>query len=123
VSYRDSHGIDASDPEDPRMPELRERELSRAAAMKRSSREPDGLPPVERALSRCDEQATRLLELTESLHHRLGAVLGPDRPEPAMGEVRSGDDYSPLAGRLEALADRLQDAAAQLGRTTRRIEL
>jgi hypothetical protein len=98
----------------------RERELARAAKM---ARREDNRAPVDRALERCDEAATRVLELAENLHQRLGPVLGPERPEPAMGEVRSGDDYSPLAGRLESLADRLTDAAGQLLRTTRRIEL
>jgi hypothetical protein len=113
VSYGDGDAVQA---EDPRMVE---REM-RAAKLARRG---EGMPPVERALSRCDEQAGRVLELAENLHNRLGPVLGPDRPEPAMGEVRQEEDYSPLAGRLESLADRLEVAVSQLLRTTRRIEL
>lgn len=95
-----------------------EREMRRAKL-----RAEDGRAPVERALERCNEQAARVLEMAENLHHRLGPILGPDRPEPAMGEVRNGDDYSPLASQLEVLVDRLADAVATLGRTTRRVEL
>lgn len=105
------------DPDEGDGPIGRERELR---AAKRAA---DGQPPVERALGRCQDAATRLSELTENLHNRLGPVLGPERPEPAMGEVRSGDDFSPLAGRLEALADHLEGVVSQVLRTTRRIEL
>jgi hypothetical protein len=98
------------------------RGLDREARMARAARE-DGRPPVERALERCDEMATRVLEHAENLSHRLAAVLGPERPEPAMGTVRAEEDYAPLTGRLEGLADRLEEAAALIGRTTRRIEL
>lgn len=87
------------------------------------SRQVDGRPPVERALERCDEAVTRALELAEGLHSRLGPVLGPERPEAELGEVRGDSDLSPLAGRLEALADHISAVAAQLSRTTRRIEL
>lgn len=98
--------------------------LTAREAAAKLARVRDGQPPVERALGRCQDAATRLAELTESLHNRLGPVLGPERPEPAMGEVRAPDeDYSPLAGRLEGLADDLEHVVSQVLRTTRRIEL
>jgi hypothetical protein len=117
VSYGDEPARDPEEYDGPAMSE-RERELR----IKKARRD-EGTPPVERAFGRCQDAATRLSELAENLHARLGPVLGPDRPEPAMGEVRQEEDYSPLTGRLEGLADGLEAVVAQLLRTTRRIEL
>lgn len=101
--------------------ESTERELARAAKMARRDSSDRG--PIEQALDRCDEAASSVLEVAENLHHRLGPILGPERPEPALGEVRAEGDSSPLVNRLSMLADRMDDARSVLLRTTRRIEL
>lgn len=98
-----------------------DRELARAAKMARRDSSDRG--PIEAALDRCDEAATSLAEVSENLHHRLAPILGPERPEPALGEVRAEGDSSPLVERLGRLADRLDDARSVLLRATRRIEL
>jgi hypothetical protein len=98
-----------------------ERELARAAKLARGDQSDRG--PIEVALDRCDEAATSLAEVAENLHHRLAPILGPARPEPALGEVRPEGDSSPLVDRLDRLAGRIDDARSVLLHTTRRIEL
>lgn len=98
-----------------------ERELARAA--KQARRDQSDRGPIESALDRCDEAASSLSEIAENLRHRLGPILGPERPEPALGEVRSAEDSSPLVDRLDRLASRMDDARHVLLNATRRIEL
>ncbi len=97
-----------------------ERELARAA---KEARRGADRGPIESALDRCDEAAASLAEVAENLHHRLSPILGPERPEPALGEVRAEGDSSPLVDRLDRLHGRLEDARSVLLRATRRIEL
>lgn len=102
-------------------PPREERELARAA--KQARRDSSDRGPIETALDRCDEAAASLAEVAENLLHRLSPILGPERPEPALGEVRAEGDSSPVASRLDSLRDRMDDARAVLLRVTRRIEL
>jgi hypothetical protein len=100
-------------------------ERDAAVAIKRSRRDqdPDGRGPVERALDGADEVAARIGELVEETFRRLGPILGPERPEPAMEEVRADGDVSPLADRLDGLTRRLGGSAEALARLLRRVEL
>lgn len=124
MSYGDSEASTYDGPSEGPMRDPDDRELARAANAKLSRREsPGGRAPIEAALDRCDEVASRVMEHAESLHHRLSPILGPDRPEPALGEVRSSEDSSALANRLDQLAERLDEAVRSLVRTSRRIEL
>jgi len=116
MSYGDSEASTYDGP-------MRDPDEREARAAKMARRDSSGGGPVEAALDRCDEAATSLAEVAENLHHRLGPILGPDRPEPSLGEVRAEGDSSPLAERLDRLAGRLDDARSVLLRTTRRIEL
>lgn len=117
--YGDEMAAEAAGP-DPARYETEER-LARAAKLARRDSSDRG--PIEAALDRCDEAAASLAEVSENLAHRLAPILGPDRPEPALGEVRSEGDSSPLVERLERLASRLDDARGVLLRATCRIEL
>lgn len=102
-------------------------ERDAAVAVKRSRRDQElaarDRPPVETALDRADEAAARIAELTEEVFRRFAPVLGPDRPEPAMGEVRQSGDTSALAERLADLGTRLGGSADALARLLRRCEL
>lgn len=82
-----------------------------------------GEPPIERELDRADKAARLLDDALTRLNGRLTPVLGPERPEPALGEVRQSDDASQLTNRLAELADRLEHLGALADRTYRRIEL
>lgn len=79
--------------------------------------------PVERELDRFREGLSDLDELIGELARRLAVVLGPERPEPALGEVRQSEDLSPLANRLQEDADRLGLECRALRSILRRIEL
>lgn len=120
MNYRDSEASSYDGPSDSPMRVPDKEELARAAKMRHQSSDRG---PIEAVLDRCDEATTSLAELAENLHHRLAPILGPDRPDPALGEVRAEGDSSPLAERLGRLADRLDDARSVLLRATRRIEL
>lgn len=103
-------------------PEWESEELASAVAMKRARVDQDR-PPIEAALDAADTAAASIAELIEEVFRRVGPVLGPDRPEPAMGEVRQSGDTSVLAERLTDLGARLGGSADALRRLLRRVEL
>ncbi len=79
--------------------------------------------PVERELDRTAEAISTLDEAIGELHRRLEPILGPERPEPALGEVRQHEDLSPVANRLMEDGDRILNLNRAIRSILRRIEL
>jgi hypothetical protein len=87
--------------------------LRRDGGISLSSRE----ERVEKAAVTLDNELDRLAE-------RLQAVLGPDRPSPALsGDGPTAEPESDLARFLETTADRLNRLGARLAYTIDRIDL
>lgn len=80
-------------------------------------------PPVASALDRLTKLTSALEVAAAELGERISPVLGPSRPEPAMGEVRADSDSSELAARLHSLADAAENTLHRLGSYSRRVEL
>lgn len=96
---------------------------ARASLEREARRAKDSRAPVERELDRIQEAVSETDTIIGELGRRLSAVLGPERPEPALGEVRQTEDLSPLTGRMMEEADRLVTLNGALRSLLRRIEL
>jgi hypothetical protein len=79
---------------------------------------------IERGFDALEKAAQHLGEQVDRAREHLGPILTPERPSPALGEVRTEpDDASPAADRLASLAYRVGSQADALRRVLDRIDL